>query len=160
HGRWRRWLTAACLAGLLVWTGANEVQFYSLLVRRVIAPAVPVPFSLCITACLAIILTANFKSAAETGRMPVLRQALLGLVVCAGCLVAFPSAKMFCLGKTDYRRPADVAVVPGARVYADGQLSDALADRVRTACQLYRAGLTKKLLFSGGPGDGAIHETE
>jgi len=67
---------------------------------------------------------------------------------------------MFCFGKTDYRRPADVVVVLGARVYADGHPSDALADRVRTACQLYRSGLVKKLLFSGGPGEGAIHETE
>jgi vancomycin permeability regulator SanA len=67
---------------------------------------------------------------------------------------------MFCFGKTDYRRPADIAVVLGARVYADGRPSDALADRVRTACQLYQQGLTKKLLFSGGPGDGPIHETE
>jgi uncharacterized SAM-binding protein YcdF (DUF218 family) len=31
---------------------------------------------------------------------------------------------------------------------------------VRTACELYRQGLTRKLIFSGGPGDGAIHETE
>jgi vancomycin permeability regulator SanA len=67
---------------------------------------------------------------------------------------------MFCFGKTDYRRPADVTVVLGARVYADGRPSDALADRVRTACKLYNDGLTHKLLFSGGPGDGTVHETE
>jgi vancomycin permeability regulator SanA len=66
---------------------------------------------------------------------------------------------MFCFGKTDYRRPADLAVVLGARAYADGRPSDALADRVRTACRLYHAGLAKKLLFSGGPGDGPVHET-
>jgi vancomycin permeability regulator SanA len=67
---------------------------------------------------------------------------------------------MLFFGKTDYRRPADIAVVLGARVYADGRPSDALADRVRTACNLYRNGTVKKLLFSGGPGDGSIHETE
>ena len=33
-------------------------------------------------------------------------------------------------------------------------------DRVKTACQLYRDGLVKKLIFSGGPGDGPVHETE
>ncbi|HWQ90126.1 MAG TPA: YdcF family protein, partial [Clostridia bacterium] len=53
-----------------------------------------------------------------------------------------------------------VAVVLGARAYADGRPSDALADRVRTACELYRQGLARTLLFSGGPGDGAVHETE
>jgi uncharacterized SAM-binding protein YcdF (DUF218 family) len=31
---------------------------------------------------------------------------------------------------------------------------------VRTACQLYREGLARKLILSGGPGDGAVHETE
>src|SRR2546428_258767 len=31
---------------------------------------------------------------------------------------------------------------------------------MRTACQLYRDGLVNKLLVSGGPGKGAIHETE
>src|SRR5438552_2413903 len=85
---------------------------------------------------------------------------LRALAVCAACGLAFPLAQMFCFGKTDYRRPADLAVVLGARVYADGRPSDALADRVRTACQLYREGLVGKLLFSGGPGDGKVHETE
>jgi vancomycin permeability regulator SanA len=80
--------------------------------------------------------------------------------VCAACAAIFPFAQMIFFGKTDYRRPADIAVVLGARVYADGRPSDALADRVRTACNLYRNGTVKKLLFSGGPGDGAIHETE
>ena len=51
-------------------------------------------------------------------------------------------------------------VVFGARAYADGSCSDALADRVRTACQLYREGYAPRLLFSGGPGDGEVHETE
>lgn len=77
-----------------------------------------------------------------------------------GCAVIFPLAQMICFGKTEYQRPADVAVVFGARVYADGRPSDALADRVRTGCYLYRDGLINKLLFSGGPGDGAVHETE
>ena len=67
---------------------------------------------------------------------------------------------MLFFGKTDYRRPADAAVVLGARAYADGRPSDALADRVRTACGLYQDGLVRRLIFSGGPGDGAIHETE
>src|SRR5207247_5306056 len=82
------------------------------------------------------------------------------LGVYLSCLLLFPLAQMFFFGKTDYRRPADAAVVLGARVYADGRPSDALADRVRTACQLYREGLARKLLFSGGPGEGLIHETE
>jgi uncharacterized SAM-binding protein YcdF (DUF218 family) len=67
---------------------------------------------------------------------------------------------MLFFGTTDYRRRADAAVVFGARAYADGRPSDALADRVRTGCDLYHQRLTPRLVFSGGPGDGSVHETE
>ena len=66
---------------------------------------------------------------------------------------------MLCFGQTDYRRPADAIVVFGCRVYSDGQPSLALADRVRTGCELFREGLAPQIVFSGGPGDGEIHET-
>ncbi|MHC4300661.1 MAG: YdcF family protein [Planctomycetota bacterium] len=76
------------------------------------------------------------------------------------CLVGFPFAQMFCFGRTDYRRQADAIVVFGARVYASGRVSDALADRVRTGCELYLDGLAERIIFSGGPGDGDVHETQ
>src|SRR5439155_4619874 len=157
---WRRVLTVVCVAALLTVTAANVVQFYLLLARRLIAPAIPIPLSLFIAGALALILVANLHqpSANRNSRFTI-REHLPALAVCLGCLLLFPLAQMFCFGKTSYRRPADVAMVLGARVYADGHPSDALADRVRTACQLYRDCLTKTLLFSGGPGDGPIHET-
>lgn len=80
--------------------------------------------------------------------------------MCIACFGLFPMALMLFFGNTDYRRPADAIVVFGARAYDDGRLSDALEDRMRTACELYRAGLARKLVVSGGPGDGDIHETE
>ncbi|MFO0614690.1 MAG: YdcF family protein [Polyangiaceae bacterium] len=51
---------------------------------------------------------------------------------------------------TDHRRDADAIVVLGARVYADGRPSEALAQRMATACELYRAGYAKKVVLSGG----------
>jgi len=69
-------------------------------------------------------------------------------------------ALMWTFGKADYRRPADAIVVFGARAYADGRPSDALADRVHTAIALYEAGYAPRLIMSGGPGDGAFHETD
>jgi len=72
----------------------------------------------------------------------------------------FPLALMLFFGNTDYRRPADAVVVFGARTYADGRLSDALQDRIRTACDIYRAGLAKRLVLSGGRGDGLVTEAE
>ncbi len=78
----------------------------------------------------------------------------------AACMVLFPLMQMLCFGHTDYRRPSDAIIVFGARAYADGSLSVPLADRVRTACGLYHEGLAPWLIFSGGPGDGDVHETE
>jgi uncharacterized SAM-binding protein YcdF (DUF218 family) len=86
------------------------------------------------------------------------------LPVVIACTMSFaliwPLLQILTLGRSDYRRPADVAVVLGARVYADGRLSEAVGDRVRTAVELYREGWVGGLIMSGGPGDGAIHETE
>lgn len=42
-----------------------------------------------------------------------------------------------------------VALVLGARVYADGRLSSMLRDRVDTAVDLYKSGKVQKLLMSG-----------
>lgn len=77
-----------------------------------------------------------------------------------GAAGAFALALMLCLGTTDYRRPADAVVVLGARAYADGSPSLALADRMRTAAGLVTGGHAPLLIVSGGPGDGAFHETD
>jgi SanA protein len=45
--------------------------------------------------------------------------------------------------------PKRVAIVFGARVWADGVPSNSLYDRVLTGVELYRAGRVKKLLMSG-----------
>jgi vancomycin permeability regulator SanA len=65
---------------------------------------------------------------------------------------------MLFFGTTDYRRPADVAVVFGARVYATGQPSPLLADRIATGIELYRSGLVGTLVMSGGDGADGFNE--
>jgi vancomycin permeability regulator SanA len=154
---WRRVLTSGCVGMLCVVAVANTAQFYALVLRGAVRPGIPVPLSLLVSAALAMIFVAATRRPypiRRTGRLfPIIGAAI-------ACGVCFSVAQMFFFGKTDYRRPADAAVVMGARVYADGRLSDALSDRVRTACQLYREGLVRRLILSGGPGDGAIHETE
>jgi uncharacterized SAM-binding protein YcdF (DUF218 family) len=145
------------LTGLLAFFVAvaivNATVFWVLLAQARIRSSVPVPLSL--------IFSAGFLFIA----LHVRREAVSGLfslrfAACAACAIAFPLLQILGFGKTDYRRHAEVAVVFGARAYADGRPSDALADRVRTACELYQQGLVRQLIFSGGPGDGAIHETE
>jgi vancomycin permeability regulator SanA len=82
------------------------------------------------------------------------------LFTAACCAVVFPLAQMYCFGSTDYRRQADVIVILGSRVYADGAVSLALDQRLQTGAELYHQGLASHLLMSGGPGDGEIHETD
>ncbi len=154
---WGKGLTIACVFALGAAALVNTAQFYLLLLRKTIVAGIPIPLSLFVGIGFGILFAAMLRKPSPTGGAHAL---IPILAVCFACLVAFPVAQMFCFGKTDYRRPADVAVVLGARVYADGRPSDALADRVRTGCGLYRDGLVRKLVFSGGPGDGAIHETE
>jgi vancomycin permeability regulator SanA len=153
---WRRVVTILFVSLLVISSLFNSVVFYDLLLRKAISAALPVPLSLFVAAALAWILLDCCRRAPAANPVPQLWPVF---AVSLACLVAFPLAQMLCFGKTDYRRVADVAVVFGARTYADGRPSDALADRVRTACQLYRDGLTHKLLLSGGPGDGPVHET-
>jgi uncharacterized SAM-binding protein YcdF (DUF218 family) len=159
-GRRRRTLTLGLVGVLLFVAFRNVVTFYVLLGRGAISAGFPVAFSLLVSLALLVVLV----SLAMRGTASFARKGRFGRVVFAVtlgvCLVGFALAQMFCFGKTDYCRRADAIVVFGSRVYADGRVSDALADRVRTGCRLYLDGLAEKLILSGGPGDGEVHETE
>jgi uncharacterized SAM-binding protein YcdF (DUF218 family) len=153
---WRRAATAIAVGALMLVALLNAVGFYKLLLGGAISSRVPLSFSLLVCAALGVVLWSVLRAPAPGGFGDLALTAMaVGL-----CLVAFPLAQMVLFGKTDYRRPADAVVVFGARVYADGRPSDALADRTRTGCRLYLDGLVDSIVFSGGPGDGAVHETE
>lgn len=154
---WRRRLTVG--AGMLSCLGtlANAVQYYAIRQSGQLHAALPVPLSLVVAPTFAFIGWRAWR--ARHGHLNHGHWCSL-LVTFVMCLVAFPLAQMAFFGATDYRRPADAAVVFGARAYASGYPSQALADRVRTACRLYSQGYARQLIFSGGPGDGEVHETE
>ena len=172
--RWWRWPPAAGLALLTAFVTHNAVSFYSLLFGGEIAAGFPIPLSLFILVPTVLIASKIWLAiwrdrrgskppADSRGHSPPgspWRRRVAWLATLATLAVAFPVAQMFCFGCTDYRRPADAVVVFGARAYASGQMSTSLYDRTRTAVELYRAGLAGVLVFSGGPGDGDIHETE
>ena len=116
----------------------------------------PVPLSLLLGLGL-LWMTGRVWSARSEDR-PASGFVVLAWTMILACL--WPLLQIVTLGRSDYRRPAAFAVVLGARVYADGALSEAVGDRVRSAVELYREGWVAGLIMSGGPGDGAIHETE
>lgn len=127
----------------------NVIGFYHALSRHVIRTAWPVPLSLFV--CIALV-----AIALDYGNATMRLRGVLAVAVVAAVL--FPIAQIGFFGATDYRRQADLIVVFGALAMADGTPSNALADRVATACDLYRAGLARQILFSGGPGAGPFTE--
>jgi len=75
--------------------------------------------------------------------------ALLALVVVGSNAYVLLSASGESTGDVSAVPPAEVAIVPGAAVNPDGTMSTMLADRVRAAYRLWRAGKVRKILVSG-----------
>jgi vancomycin permeability regulator SanA len=163
---WPRWPLALGLVFLALVVVHNVALFYVLAVRGLIRTDFPVPLSLLVL--VPVVMMANDAVRACVGhdqpgrawRSVRAREQWLAVGVLGLLALGFPVAQMMCFGSTDYSRPADAIVVFGARAYADGSMSTALHDRTRTAVDLYRAGVAPVLIFSGGPGDGDVHETE
>ncbi len=146
----RRGVRIAAVAAAAIFAAAallDVVGFYRAWGRGEIAPSVPVPLS---------VLTAGaFVAIAIVARRPSPRLGrparLLAVAGVSGALVLLvPLMQILFFGTTDYRRPAQAAVVLGARVMPDGEASVVLADRVRTGVELYRQGLVDTLVLSGG----------
>lgn len=139
----------------------NSANCYDLVSQGVLQSRAVISFSRFVMGVLAAVTISLL-----TGRGPVRqnespprrRTAIIFGVL--GCCIGFPLLQIHCFGKTDYRRKADAAVVFGCRVYADGTLSAALQDRVRTGIELYQQGLVRFLVMTGGPGSGDVHETQ
>ncbi len=139
----------------------NSVTYYELKSAGRIQAPVWFPLSMFIAAALLTVAVWCWAQSKANRDEKKHRGMLLSTVLIAACVsVIFPLAQMVCFGYTDYRTPSDAAIVFGAKAYASGRPSTALADRVATSCELYHQGLVRKLIFSGGPGHGEFHETE
>ena len=185
HSAWRRSATQLLTILLLVFALWNAVEFYRLLARGEIASSVPVPLSLVVGASLAwIVLWLRLGCHAITrlrgrecpSQLPTCPSPRTGKGMApstapgwfwlwagpalAACMIAFALLQIALFGNTDYRRPADAIVVFGAGLTPDGQCSQALYDRVRTACLLHQQGYSRRSIMSGGPSASGVHETE
>jgi len=126
----------------------DTIRFYAALARGSIRTPALVPASILVAACFTAFSFALGR--APTSRLRLdLRRVLAGSLVIATVLAGLPLVRMMTFGPTRYERHADCAVVLGARVYADGTPSLALADRVDEAIRLYQAGLVRRILMSG-----------
>jgi SanA protein len=97
-------------------------------------------------------------------RWPLLSKMAIGGAVALALLVVAANAYVLLTGQgrsTDSVAevpPAQVAIVPGALVEPDGEMSAMLADRVRQAAALWHAGKVEKILVSGDHGRWAYDE--
>jgi vancomycin permeability regulator SanA len=160
---WRRWATVVALAALTVVAVKNGVTFYRVWHEGSIDPWLGVPFSFVLAVVLAMIagaVASPLPAAPRDHRWTRLCTAMVVVPALGCCGVLFPLAQEGFFGKTSYARSVQTAVVFGAQVHRDGHSSIVLADRVRTAAQLYHAGLAQRLIMSGGQGaDEPFNET-
>jgi vancomycin permeability regulator SanA len=135
---------------LLIASAGNSVFFWGLLKYGALRTRFPIPFSAFVLLAIGAVLCSLFIQSAA--------RPLSIAATAVACALVFPVAQLLCFGLTDYRRPADVAIVLGARAYPNGRPSLPLAQRVRTGCELYRENLVPHLIFSGGVGEGGGDE--
>ena len=156
-GASRRAVTAVTAGVLGVVAVRNGVTFYHAWHLGQIRPWMPLPLSFVFAAALlAIAWTAAGRAPASRG-LPTWLRVTAALLLCG---LLFPLAQQVFFGKTAYVRHVQTTVVLGAEVHRDGHASVSLRDRVRTAAQLYQAGLTQRLLMSGARGRGEpVNET-
>jgi vancomycin permeability regulator SanA len=158
-GAARRAATAVAVFTLAVAAVYDCGLYYAAWSGGSIEPWSPVPLSLPIALALFFVGTVVLRGVRGRGGG---RRGAWGWVLVAGtvllCGILFPLAQVLFFGTTDYRRPADAAVVFGAQVHDDGRISTSLRDRVTTAVALYDEGLVEHLVMSGGQGTAPVHE--
>jgi vancomycin permeability regulator SanA len=153
---WRRWLTVtACvvLAGLAL---QNVAVFYRQWGAGTFTPGLVFPLSLLIALVFALLGWAVWSMRPAK---PTVAGHIAAIVALLVVIALFPLAQVGFFGTSDYRAEADAAVVFGARVFDSGALSPSLRDRVATGVELYRGGLVRKLIMSGGVEPNGIDET-
>jgi vancomycin permeability regulator SanA len=154
---WRRWVTVVACGVLGAVALQNAAEFYRAWGAGTFTPGVPVPLSGVIALVVGLVGWAAFALEPARSRVAGDLAALVGFAL---VVAVFPLAQVGFFGTSDYRAKADAAVVFGAMVYDNGQPSTSLADRVATAVDLYKAGLVRTLVMSGGVEPNGYDETK
>lgn len=135
----------------------NAAAYYRALSLGEFSTQAPLPFSLIM--CVIFIVIAASVFFMHTYASKPAEYAVAFLIVLLW-LVLFPLAQIELFGRTNYESKSDMAVVFGARVYPDGTISATVRDRMDTALDLYKRGLVKKILITGGVDADGVDETQ
>ena len=153
-----------CTMGLLGAAGWSVYRYYHVAHAGQSFHDLPVPFALHVVALLFVVLPGQLTGWWE--RTNFFKDAFVGMVTLATCVVSFPLANFACVGLLDDRAGIDPAQGAAAVVVAGRADAEKIAgekpDRnpLQAACQLYREGQVKQLLLVPRSGEtGAADET-
>ncbi|MCZ6795061.1 MAG: YdcF family protein [Planctomycetota bacterium] len=155
---WVRWLLGGVIFGFCILVGANVIGYYHRLYYRHFTTHFAFPFSAVILLTLLLEFARVSWWVPVRSRLPAPARVFVRGTLITGSFFFLILVHIVTYGNTDYRRPADAAVILGAKVYADGELSPALRDRVETGVQLFDRGLVSYLIMSGGVGPNGASE--
>jgi vancomycin permeability regulator SanA len=155
----QRGVAAIAATALALLCLRDVARYASAVAAGGVRPAAPIPLSLILAILLGVTAVAIVRGRGLADLPPWRIRLGVGLAFAVAAAI-FPVAQIAFFGTTDYRRPAEAAVVLGARVYASGTPSPLLADRIATGVELYRSGLVPFLVMSGGDGADGWNEAE
>ena len=145
-----RRLAILLIAAFAVFAVVDSARYYVLWSRERIQPGRMLPLSIYLLAILLARLAQWLRQSPRVPLVPACRDRLVQIVAILLGAACLPLIEQAFFGSTDYQRNADVIVVLGAGVHADGSPTDALADRVRTGVRLYQDRRAGRLLMTGG----------
>ncbi len=169
---WRYVLTQTLLLFLALSAGLDGALYYRRLASKEIQSAIPFPFAWLVALTLGtqiwrIRRGAGFQpspqrveSSMPGGAAPTSTRVSATAAGIAAVVALFLLGQFFLFGQTAHLQEADCIIVMGAGVLPDGTPSRSLRDRTRRGCQLYFAGFSRHLIFSGGPSGGGVTEPE
>jgi hypothetical protein len=80
---------------------------------------------------------------------------VVAVVVAIFAIISIVAGNIVTFGMHDYAREADVIIVLGAGLTSHGKPSPVFAERINHGIRLYQEGYAKKLMFTGGFGEGS-----
>ena len=105
---WRRWVTLAVTGMTMLIVSGNAWMVFRLYHAGIVGGGFVLPFSLFVLVAVSLI-AAGLVRPAPSGKTRYKK--LLGAGILGSLIVLLPLGQMLCYGMTDYRRPADAAVI-------------------------------------------------